>query len=207
MSTPLEPSIRLLPYQLNADLPLIPVSRREYRVRRFGHERADTMAANLKTKFAQVGIKANPDGLIASSHLAHRLQTYALLTNPENQLPLALDIFTAVNQDGRSPSDVDMLAYAAAKNLIFSSVNRARDWLAGGELELEVERAYLTAKRLGVTGVPFFVFQDKWAASGAMGVDEFINVSSSLCSVTPSSVPSITFYLCVRHRYTSLILP
>jgi len=114
---------------------------------------------------------------MSSSHLAHRLQSYALLHYPEHQFNLCIDMLTAYHIDGRHPSDRDLLADLAVKHRIFPDYDFVMAWLDGDECDAEVRRAYVTAHRLGVTGVPFFVFQDRWAASGAMGVDEFVQVS------------------------------
>jgi len=133
------------------------------------------------------------DGMISNSHLTHRLLTYALLHFPQRQLALALDLFTAYHSDGIHPADIPTLAQLAAKHEIFSSPLDAEAWLEGSELDVEVKRAYVTARRLGVTGVPFFVFQDRWAASGAMGVEEFVQLLEDISrregggsSITPS---------------------
>jgi predicted DsbA family dithiol-disulfide isomerase len=69
-----------------------------------------------------------------------------------------------------------MLSTLAVKHGIFVNTQAAQEFLRGKECDAEVKRAYATAHRLGVTGVPFFVFQDRYAASGAMGVDEFVHV-------------------------------
>lgn len=66
----------------------------------------------------------------------------------------------------------------AVKHGIFPDEKAAREWLDGKQCDKEVKKAYGTARDLGITGVPFFVFQDKYAASGAMGTEEFVRVSS-----------------------------
>lgn len=66
----------------------------------------------------------------------------------------------------------------AVKHGVFPDEKAAREWLDGKQCDKEVKKAYGTARDLGVTGVPFFVFQDKYAASGAMGTEEFVRVSS-----------------------------
>lgn len=74
------------------------------------------------------------------------------------------------------------MTYQAMLFNLFPTGAHARQWLDSDEGDAEVRRAYTSAHRLGVTGVPFFVFQQKYAASGAMGVDEFVKVC--LCNVT-----------------------
>lgn len=117
-------------------------------------------------------------GDISSTQLAHRLQTYALCHHPSAQLPLVLDVFTGFHSEAKHPSDKPWLSSLAVKHGIFPDEKAAREWLDGKQCDKEVKKAYGTARDLGVTGVPFFVFQDKYAASGAMGTEEFVQVSS-----------------------------
>lgn len=117
-------------------------------------------------------------GNTSSSHLAHRLQTYALLQYPEKQLSLAMDIFELYHIHGVHPADKPSLASLAVKHGVFETTEEATEWLDGDECEKEVEAGYGIAKRMGITGVPFFVFEGKYAASGAMGVEEFVHVSA-----------------------------
>lgn len=105
--------------------------------------------------------------------------TYALRTDPTAQLPLAMNLFEAHHLDGQHLSDRDFLTYQAMLFNLFPTGTQARQWLDSDECDAEVRRAYSSAHRLGVTGVPFFVFQQKYAASGAMGIDEFVKVSYS----------------------------
>lgn len=114
---------------------------------------------------------------MSQSHLAHRLTEYAGQVNPSVQLALAMDIFNLYHVEGVHLSERNALAKIGVKHGLFASEDAGLAWLAGGACDLEVKKAYQTAQRMGITGVPFFVFQDKYAASGAMGVDEFVDVS------------------------------
>jgi hypothetical protein len=116
-------------------------------------------------------------GLVSSTHLAHRLQTYTLLNHPDLQLPLAMSLFSLVHEAGVAPSDRPALAAVAVQHGVFPSQEEALRFLDSDQCDAEVKRAYTMARRVGVTGVPFFVFQDRYAASGALGVDVFVKVS------------------------------
>lgn len=91
-----------------------------------------------------------------------------------------MDIFESYHIRGIHPSDKRALANIAVKHGVFSSSEEAKGWLDGEECEEEVREGYAVAKRMGITGVPFFVFEGKYAASGAMGVDDFVQVCLSL---------------------------
>lgn len=102
--------------------------------------------------------------------------TYALRNKPSTQLPLAINLFEAHHLDGQHLADKDFLTYQAMTFNLFPTGTRARQWLDSDECDAEVRRAYAATHRLGVTGVPFMVFQHRYAASGAMGVEEFVKV-------------------------------
>lgn len=88
-----------------------------------------------------------------------------------------MSLFSLVHEAGLAPSDRSALASVAVQHGVFPSLEEALRFLDSDECDAEVKRAYTMARRVGVTGVPFFVFQDRYAASGAMGVDEFVKVS------------------------------
>ena len=123
-------------------------------------------------------ITSAQSGPISSTHLVHRLQSYTLLHHPTRQFDLAMDLLVAYHVDGRHTSDRNLLAYLAVEHGVFPSGDIALAWLAGAEFDAEVKLAYASAPRLGITGVPFFVFEDRWAASGAQSVDGFLEVCS-----------------------------
>lgn len=180
------PSVRLMPYCLNPYLTTTPIPRREHRTIIFGEE--EYLLRQLPrwvAKMRDLGYEPADDSTAwaASSHATQRLLSYCLLIHPERQLGLAMDIYEQYHVGGRHCSDLHMLAELGRRHGVFGSTAEAMQWLSGTELDREVQRAYVTAKRLGVSGVPFFVFQDKWAASGAMGVDRFVQVSQT-CPVS-----------------------
>lgn len=117
------------------------------------------------------------DGAISQSHLAHRLTEYTGQIKPASQLAVSMDIFNLYHVTGVHLSDRDGLAEIGVKHGLFADKDGGLAWLAGNACDIEVKKQYQTAQRMGITGVPFFVFQDKYAASGAMGVDEFVEVS------------------------------
>jgi hypothetical protein len=88
-----------------------------------------------------------------------------------------MSLFSLVHEAGVAPSDRSALASVAVQHGVFPSLEEALRFFESDECDAEVKRAYTMARRVGVTGVPFFVFQDRYAVSGAMGVDEFVKVS------------------------------
>ncbi|RSH93669.1 hypothetical protein EHS25_006316 [Saitozyma podzolica] len=175
-SIDLEPTIRLLPFQLNPALSEVPQEKGQYLEKKFGKEKMVAIRGMVDDKLRAMGVKPTTGGLVSSTHLVHRLQTYTLLKHPELQLPLAMSLFSLVHEAGVAPSDRSALASVAVQHGVFPSLEEALRFFESDECDAEVKRAYTMARRVGVTGVPFFVFQDRYAASGAMGVDEFVKL-------------------------------
>lgn len=206
-SAPIIPDIRFLPYQLNWSLAEQPVDRIESRRKQLGADRADAAQTSLTDKMAAVGLTYAQGGPISSSHLAHRLLSFALLHYPARQPHLAMDLLIAHHIGGCHPSDRRLLASLAVRHGIFRQEEDALRWLEGDELDAEVRRAYLTAHRLGVSGVPFFVFQDRWAASGAGGVDGLVDLLEDIVkretdgSTTPSPTSTVGSHTAVAPKH------
>lgn len=110
---------------------------------------------------------------MASSHLGHRLTAYAQEHKPEAEVPLAIELMNNYQVKGKSPSDRDELARIAKKYGLFEDEDKAKAWLASDDKDALVTRQYLEGPRKGISGVPFFLFDDKYATSGAVSVDEF----------------------------------
>ncbi|WWC93113.1 uncharacterized protein L201_008079 [Kwoniella dendrophila CBS 6074] len=171
-----EYQIRLLPYQLDPSLTEEPKSRIEEYNKKFGPEKAQQIMSSMGPRLENLGYKCDYGGTVSSTHLVHRLQTYVLMTKPEVQIPLAMDIFKGFHGYQKDPNDKQWLSSLSIQHGIFKTEDEAVNWLNGKDLDEQVKQSYLIARKLGVTGVPFFLFQDKYAASGAMGEDEFVKL-------------------------------
>jgi predicted DsbA family dithiol-disulfide isomerase len=117
------------------------------------------------------------NGMTSSSHRAQRLQSYATIHKPDVELPLTMKLFEEYHIQGIAPSDLDMLSRVAVEFELFGNVEAARVWLEGTECDEETKKGYMVARRLGVTGVPFFIMDNKFASSGALPVEDFVEVS------------------------------
>jgi len=157
-------ALRWRPFELNPDLPPGGADRREYLTRKFGdaarlravHERLVALgrAAGIAYRFEDIG-------RVPNTRPAHALVALA----GARQDAVVDGLFRAYFEDGRDLGDVAVLgAVAAAAGLELDGLP-AR--LAAGELLAAVEADEREAARLGIGGVPFFVFAGRWAVSGA----------------------------------------
>ncbi|HRN69164.1 MAG TPA: DsbA family oxidoreductase [Promineifilum sp.] len=98
--------------------------------------------------------------------LSHRL----VYLTPEAERGAMLDaIFAAYFEFGRDIGDPDVLAAIAAEQGQDAAAIRAA--LAGDAAEAQVLADIAFAQQAGISSVPFFIFNDKYALSGAQPVE------------------------------------
>lgn len=131
---------------------------------------AEQMNEHVTERAAQIGLDYRMhDSLATNMRDAHRLSHFAAEHGKEHAMIVRL--FEAYFRDGRSVGRHESLADLAAE------VGLDRD-AALAALESDayadaVDRDIETARRIGVQGVPFFVFQGKFAVSGAQPAEVF----------------------------------
>lgn len=132
------------------------------------------MFEQVKQTAAQDGLTMNFDTLVvANSRRAHQVLHAALNADPSGDLMrrLKLALFKAHFTDGASISDPEVLVTVATEAGL--DAQAARDAIDNPQRDAEVTADIRRAAQIGVQGVPFFVFADKYAVSGAQPVEYF----------------------------------
>lgn len=88
----------------------------------------------------------------------------------------------AYQLQGTPPNDPEMLAKIGTQHGLFQSEAQGKEWVASDALNAETQKGYARARTEGITGVPFFVFDGKYASSGAVGEDAFYNVIEQIAA-------------------------
>ena len=101
---------------------------------------------------------------------AHRLILHA--ADHSRQWETADALFEAYFAEGANLNDHDELAEVAAKTGL--DADATRSFLSGGGRTEEVWRSQEEAGRIGVSGVPFYVFDGRHGLSGAQPVEMFV---------------------------------
>jgi len=83
----------------------------------------------------------------------------------------AMDMSKACYEDAKNISDVDVLVEIGVANGF--SEPEVRALMEREELQREIEKAAAGASEQGITGVPFFILQNKYGLSGAQPEDVF----------------------------------
>lgn len=163
------------PYQLDPNAPDEARPLTEYLHTRFGNA-ASGMQAQVSQAAATVGITINWDKAIAvNTREAHRLMRLARLeADTMTQRALLEALFAAHFTHGLDISDRSVLIELA--DGVGIDTKRARAYLENGEGLTELHAEFDEARRLGIQGVPAFVFNGKYLVEGAQPTEMFIQV-------------------------------
>lgn len=134
-------------------------------------ERANEMQQYVKGVANQVGLDFHPDkAVVANSFNAHRLIQFAKTKGLGNEAEEAL--FKAHFIEGKNIDDKEVLLEIATG--ISLDESETREVLASDAFEKEVKRDEMQAQSFGISGVPFFVLNNKYAVSGAQSPETFL---------------------------------
>lgn len=169
-----KPHIRWRPYQLNPELPEEGVDRKALMAAKFGSDpgRLGQIQEVLMQQAAEDGLQLRFPEIEKSpnTNAAHRLIVWAGLEGKAAEAAEA--IMHAYWTELRDIGDPEVLADIAAE----LGMNRevvARRYADGAGKDF-VDQACETAMRSGVQGVPFMIFGDRVAVSGAHAPDELV---------------------------------
>jgi predicted DsbA family dithiol-disulfide isomerase len=160
--------IRWHPFQLNPDLPPGGIDRREYLEAKFGGpQRAAQIYDRVRAAGETVGIPFAFDAIARQPNTreAHRLIAWAQ-SRPEGDADALVEaMFRAYFLEGRFVGDRDELVKLATDAGFDPDDTRA--FLASDALEDVITESDARARSMGISGVPFFIFNGKTAVSGA----------------------------------------
>ena len=167
--------LRWRPYQLRPDMPPEGESWATFMREKFGgEERARAMFAQVTSIGAAEGLTFRFDRVASSPNTvdAHRLILIAAAAGRE--WPMADALFRAYFAEGANLNDHEQLVHVAVRAGL--SAVEVREHLAGDDGKAEVVRSQLSAGRLGVQGVPFYVVDGRLGVSGAQPPELFARV-------------------------------
>ncbi len=162
--------VRWRPFQLDATIPPEGMRRVDYLTRKFGPERVGQMNARLIESGREVGVEFAFDRIERSPNTldAHRLIRWAQPSGMQDAVVERL--FKLYFQEGGDIGDRNLLAdvaveYGFERALMLRMLEADTDKAA-------VQEEIAAAQRMGVNGVPFFIFDGKYALSGAQPPQE-----------------------------------
>ena len=133
-------------------------------------EHSKHMHQQLTRVAAEAGLEYNFDKVIvANTFDAHRLIHLAARHGKQEEAEERL--FSAYFTEGKNLGDMETLA--AEAEAIGIDANEARIGLQNLSFSQQVNQDFSEARQLGISGVPFFVFNRKFAVSGAQPTEIF----------------------------------
>jgi predicted DsbA family dithiol-disulfide isomerase len=163
------PTVRWHPFQLNPNLPAQGVDRSAYLEEKFGGaDRATQIYERVKAAGREAGLSLNFDHIERQPNTldAHRLIAWAQ-ADGRNADALVEALFKAYFVEGRFIGDRAVLAAIAGEVGLDGA--QARAWLDTGEGADDIVEMDRRTRQMGISGVPFFVFNQKLGVSGAQG--------------------------------------
>ena len=166
--------IRWRPFQLDPTIPPDGKSRHDYMSAKFGPEKIAASHARLEDAGRADGIAFAFDKITRSPNTldAHRLIRWA--QGSGQQSALVDRLFSLYFCEGTDIGDRTILL-GLAEEIGLDAELFARLYAEGVDIG-PVREEISTAARMGVSGVPFFIFNGKYAVSGAQPVEALVDV-------------------------------
>lgn len=164
------------PYQLDPTIPPEGKDRKRYMLDKFGsedrirqiHQRIEALGGDLGINFAFDAIKIAPNTLDA-----HRLIRWAGASDTEVQNRLVRRLFQLNFEEGKNVGDRAVLVEAAREVGMDAAVVES---LLPSDADVgAVRNEIATAQRMGVTGVPCFLLEGKYAVMGAQETEILVD--------------------------------
>ncbi|MBP6672651.1 MAG: DsbA family oxidoreductase [Bacteroidetes bacterium] len=135
--------------------------------------RAKEMNEHVTAMAAEVGLTYDlGKAVVANSFDAHRLSHFAKKHGRQDAMEERL--FKAYFTEGKNTADHETLVSLAVEAGL--NAEEVRTMLAGTKFSDDVNRDIYEASQVGARGVPFFIFDNKFAVSGAQPTELFLQV-------------------------------
>lgn len=134
-------------------------------------QQIEQMQQRINDMGKQAGIDFQmKNAIVANTFLAHKLIHFAAKSGKANEAEELL--FKLHFTQGKNIADVTTLVNAAEE--LGLDEDQAQYVLTSDAFDYEVKQDILEARNIGVSGVPFFVLNNKYAVSGAQPTDAFV---------------------------------
>lgn len=169
------PEVRWHPFQLNPDLPTQGISRKQYLEDKFGGpQRAAEIYARVKAAGQAAGLELDIDGITLQPNTlaAHALITFAQQHGLEMGNDVKERLLKAYFVDNQFIGDTEVLVQLAQDAGLDGATARA--FVTDPQQLQAVADADRRVREMGVGGVPFFIFNQKVAVSGAQSPSDLL---------------------------------
>ena len=167
----IDAKITVEPFELNPDMGAEGADVMEYITKKYGRTREQIaeVQARIRERGADAGFTFGPRDHIWNTFDAHRMLHWAQLEGKGAELKRAL--LKAYHGEGRNPAASDVLVQAA--QAVGLDPARAQAIVDSNEFADEVRAREQHWIRMGVSGVPFVVINNKYAIEGGQPPETF----------------------------------
>ena len=162
-----------LPFQLNPSMSKNGMDRIDYIKSKFGSiENAKPMYDNMIIQGEQEDLKIKLDKIKKTPNTvkSHLLVDFARKQNVENKV--ITDLFDAYFSKSKDIGDEQVLISIAKKNNL--DLDNVRAYLNEEENIIKINKMDHDAKKMGIKGVPFYIFNNQSSISGAQSVEYLV---------------------------------
>ena len=159
-----------LPFQLNPDMPMEGMDRIQYIKKKFGSiENAKPMYDNMILQGQQENLEIKLDKIKKTPNTvkSHLLIDYAKLNKVENEVMDS--IFESYFFKAKDIGDENVLLEIGKKHDL--DIKGLEKFITQKENLQKIGKLDTIAKQMGISGVPFYIFNDKISISGAETVE------------------------------------
>ena len=159
-----------LPFQLNPDMPMEGMDRIQYIKKKFGSiENAKPMYDNMILQGQQENLEIKLDKIKKTPNTvkSHLLIDYAKLNKVENEVMDS--IFESYFFKAKDIGDENVLLEIGKKHDL--DIKGLEKFITQKENLQKIDKLDTIAKQMGISGVPFYIFNDKISISGAETVE------------------------------------
>ena len=176
------------PFQLSPDMPRAGRKRMEHYQQIFGAERAQTIMDSMKDTGREEGIAFgnSPDAMSPNTLSAHVLMLWARERDGIDANALAEKLFYAHHVACEDIGDHAVLARIAGE--VGMDVPEVLQNLASGKDEDRVQQLIHESVSRGVSGVPFFIINNRYGLSGAQPPDAFLAALDQIVAASEDAV-------------------
>jgi predicted DsbA family dithiol-disulfide isomerase len=183
-----EIDLAFLPFELNPELPKTGSDQKAYLANKFGSkERYDQLTSNVVNVAASEGLNFHYEkqSVMPNTLDSHRLIQYAKRSG--KQAAIKETLMKAYFEQGVDLSKHENLVNIAAQNGL--DRNEVTDFLASDEGAVEVKHMEQTSMQRGVSGVPFYIINNKYGISGAQPSEAFVEILTGIATEATSPDP------------------
>eukprot|EP01113_Clastostelium_recurvatum_P033681 TRINITY_DN4482_c0_g1_i5.p1 TRINITY_DN4482_c0_g1~~TRINITY_DN4482_c0_g1_i5.p1 ORF type:complete len:270 (-),score=78.99 TRINITY_DN4482_c0_g1_i5:43-774(-) len=177
---PFDFQIRWHPFHLDPTLDNTPLTKKERYDAKFGAARMVQMQKMMSELGKKEGINFSWGGNVRQTTDSHRLIQAAWDKGGETmQTAMVRTLFSGYFEQEKDIGDHEYLA-TAAESVGLMGKQEALDYLKTDQNLDLVKKEMKKAQMAGISGVPFFVLDNKYALSGAQEPDTFVEVIQNL---------------------------